>query len=120
MKKCRQCDKIFKDYFALRKHQRSECINEAILKCNYCSYKTIFKTLFKKHIRLEHNSRYMCSHCGKKYVQLKSFNYHQTYDCGSQTTLECNHCSYSTNNKSHLKIHIRSLHSEIFLFEDSL
>ena len=120
IKKCRQCDKIFKDYFALRVHQRSECINEAMLKCNYCSYKTIFKTPLMKHIRFEHNSRYMCSQCGKKYINWKHFENHQKNGCGSELHFECIHCSYNTNHKPNLRRHIRSQHSEIFSFGDSL
>ena len=56
--KCTQCDTIFKGSFALRKHQVNECVNEAMLKCNCCSFKTISNTQLMKHIRREHNSRY--------------------------------------------------------------
>ena len=114
IKKCSDCAKNFKDSFALKKHQINECVNEAMLKCNCCSYKSIFKTQLKKHIRLKHNSRYTCSQCGMKYVRLKSFNKHQKNGCGSQIYFECNHCSYSTNSKNNLSRHIRSQHSEIF------
>ena len=120
IKKCTQCDKIFKDYFALRKHQLNECVNEAMLNCNCCSYKTISNTQLMKHICREHNSRITCPQCGTKYIQLKPFNNHQKYDCGSEIYYECNHCSYSTNKKGNLKVHIEGQHSEIFLFGDSL
>ena len=111
IKKCTECGEIFKGSFALRKHQVNECVNEAMLKCNRCSYKSIFKTQLEKHIRREHNSRYTCSQCGKKYIHLSSFNNHKNNLCGSELYFECNHCSYSTNFKSNLKVHIKSQHS---------
>ena len=120
IKKCTECGNIFKHSFALREHQLHKCLNNGMLQCNCCSYKSIFKTQLKKHIRLEHNSRYICSQCGKKYVHLKPFKNHQKNGCGSEIHYECNHCSYSTCYKNHLGRHIKSQHSEIFLFEDSL
>ena len=120
IKKCTECAKNFKDSFTLKIHQLHKCSSKPMFKCYCCSYKSILKTQLKKHMRLEHNSRYTCSECGKKYVQLKSFNHHQKYDCRFELHFECDHCSYSTNLKSNLRVHIKRQHSEIFLFGDLL
>ena len=40
---------------------------------------------------------YICSQCGKKYMNLKFFNNHQKNAC--ELYFECNHCSCSTNFK---------------------
>ena len=120
IKKCPDCGKNFKDSFALRKHQLNECVNKAMLKCYCCSYKSIFKSQLENHIRFEHNSRFTCSKCGKKYINLKHFKNHLKNGCGSEIRYKCNHCSYSTNDKRNLRRHIRNKHSEIFLFGNSL
>ena len=120
IRKCTGCCEIFKHAVALRQHEQYKCSKKSMHKCNCCSYKSIFKTQLEKHIRREHNSRYICSLCSKKYINFKSFNNHQKNGCGFEIRYECNYCSYSTNDKPNLRRHIRNKHSEIFLFGNSL
>ena len=115
--KCSQCDYKAKQKAVLRRHVKTK---HSIKKCDICSYRTMLQLQLKNHVRLKHDYRYMCSQCGKKYLYSKSFNNHKRNLCGSELYFERNHCSYSTNNKSHLRRHIRSLHSEIFVVRDSL
>ena len=115
--KCSQCEYKAKRKDTLRRHEMRK---HSIKNCDFCFYKTIFKLQLKQHISLEHSSSYMCSLCGKRYMYLKSFNNHQKSVCGSELYFECNHCSFSTNYKFNLKVHIKSKHSQIFLFGNSL
>ena len=105
--KCSQCEYKAKRKSILRRHGK---LKHRIRKCDFCSYKSRSIWKLNEHIYVEHNSRYTCPRCGKNYLNLQSFNNHKKL-CGFELHFECNHCSYSTNLKSNLKVHIKSQHS---------
>ncbi|XP_058797633.1 zinc finger protein 91-like [Phymastichus coffea] len=50
-----------------------------------------------------------CSRCKKTYKNKNSFLTHNYY-CGKERDLQCDHCSYKTNQKTNLVIHISKSH----------
>ena len=55
----------------------------------------------------------MCDQCDATYPVKKSLSNHKRLKHGDVKQFHCEHCVYSTFNKTHLEQHVRSLHEKI-------
>merc|ERR1711888_527350 len=55
----------------------------------------------------------MCDHCDATYPVKKSLSNYKQLKHGYVKQFNCEHCVYSTFNKTHLEQHLRSLHEKI-------
>ena len=56
---------------------------------------------------------FMCDQCDATYPVKKSLSNHKRLKHGDVKQFNCEHCVYTTFNKTHLEHHVRSLHEKI-------
>lgn len=71
--------------------------------------------LYAPGCKLQHASgqKFQCLQCGKVYQHKFNLNKHQKYECQNRRLFSCQHCSYSANQKVHLKRHLATVHHSL-------
>ncbi|VEN60913.1 unnamed protein product [Callosobruchus maculatus] len=56
--------------------------------------------------------RFICTRCGKHYVQKSTLSRHVRYECGKQNQFKCPYCPKTTRQKYDIKLHVLKIHQE--------
>ncbi|XP_046659219.1 zinc finger X-chromosomal protein-like [Homalodisca vitripennis] len=57
--------------------------------------------------------RFVCSKCGRLYKRKNHVVQHLRYECGKEPQFACNYCGFRAKQKSNLKTHVVTRHSEV-------
>ncbi|XP_013421217.1 protein suppressor of hairy wing [Lingula anatina] len=81
--------------------------------CNLCGWKGFFRTEYYKHMRKDHNLRYVaaCQHCDLKFENFPSLRKHVKEKHPVQVMHVCEICGYKNKKRYHLKQHKAQCHS---------
>nr|CAI5830829.1 unnamed protein product [Callosobruchus analis] len=121
--KCMHCKaryecRIRLDEHIFRKHPDSiASISSKIHECTYCTFKTLWKTLFdehtlKRHGNVDGHNSNICVHCNTTYKSKKTLDDHTVRKHRQSTALisrkiyECTCCAFKTVMKSNLARHM--------------
>uniref|UniRef100_A0A1I8Q143 C2H2-type domain-containing protein n=1 Tax=Stomoxys calcitrans TaxID=35570 RepID=A0A1I8Q143_STOCA len=86
--KCQQCDYATNDHNAFRRHRMGH-ENKKMYECQFCDYKSVQSVTYQKHIRHKHP------------------------DKADSVIHKCNHCPFTTINRSLLVVHQAKHHKQI-------
>lgn len=53
---------------------------------------------------------YICTNCGRNYVQKSTLSRHQRYECGKGNQFKCPYCPKTTRQKYDIKLHVYKMH----------
>nr|XP_015834126.1 PREDICTED: zinc finger protein 431 isoform X12 [Tribolium castaneum] len=113
--KCPLCPKMFILPWELKVHISSQHVEEKILSCNLCNYKTRNSTKFKHHTIIRHTrvSNFHCYKCSKSYRDKRDLNKHlKRHDPNYIfTKFPCPMCPHMFTKKFDLKRHVEDIHS---------
>ena len=124
LKKCDECD--FKDNSAARISEHIGAAHEGvILKCEFCTFTSLFKDDLDKHSRITHNVIHhlkceLCPFVGKNKIEIVNHKdkMHETYKIESDGTAICLFCNFKSkdktrNGKTAVKRHYMTIHEQI-------
>ena len=110
--KCKDCERIFKSYQALRYHTKS--IHEAVkYACNQCDKQFTEQSSLTRHIQSEHEGvKYACNQCDYQSNYQSDLRRHiQSKHEGVK--YPCNQCDYQATQQGDLTRHIKSIHKGV-------
>lgn len=80
--------------------------------CKYCPYKSSVITNFKRHVaRHTGNKGFLCTHCGKSFIQKSGLAYHLKLHDINSTPLKCKYCPELFNTLYEHRQHLSSTHT---------
>ncbi|VEN52872.1 unnamed protein product [Callosobruchus maculatus] len=112
---CCHCDATFEskitlDDHMIRVHPDLTSISSKIHECTYCTYKTVVKTQWTRHVSRHSKNRLRCIHCEATYKTKRNLDNHtlRNHPDASITSkvYECANCTYKTTVKIHLTKHM--------------
>lgn len=106
---CINCNFNTENPLRLKEHSLKCKTSDGPMKCRYCSFKaSSYRSLFF-HSSNKHNSYlYKCKFCGVKLpTQLKAMHSNSRCERNPNISLKCHFCSYTTQKKKHLDVHLR-------------
>ena len=107
---CAKCAQRFFHNSELKKHMEIKHAQEK-LKCEYCSYATVYRIQLKNHIKQVHlhSGKHKCkvTNCGKSFVHPKNLERHMTVHSGERKHI-CVHCGKTFKTSSNLSQHLNT------------
>jgi DNA-directed RNA polymerase subunit RPC12/RpoP len=120
---CLECGKRFGAKFAMTRHYKMVHEEEKNYKCDKCGKQFSMKSTLGMHIKTVHEKirGFKCEHCGKSFGQagarklhIEGVHSHIRYSCTWQG------CTWTTNQKYHVKFHVRRTHTKEWSLECQL
>ncbi|XP_033209818.1 zinc finger protein 718-like [Belonocnema kinseyi] len=114
--KCNMCPR---SYTLLRNLSQHKHVEHAAVKtrfiCDYCGYKTKWKSHLSTHITVSHlktsKPRHNCNKCSRSYASVHGLNRHKSIEHALVVRkFICDFCGFKTNLKSSLSRHIIASH----------
>lgn len=104
---CKFCAYSTKYKSNLRNHEKS--CNKTVA-CDHCDFVSTKKLSLKEHIYKKHpGNLHKCDSCDFYTTLPRVLNYHMNW---SHATLKCHVCDQQFKKKTHLKVHIETLHAD--------
>lgn len=89
-------------------------------KCPYCSYGTMYKSTYDRHVKKHEFACYLCNICNMPFITLGHLLKHkrqthpdylsQHFDGGNNYDLKCPHCDFCAKDTGQLRLHCDSTH----------
>ncbi|XP_072939002.1 uncharacterized protein [Epargyreus clarus] len=107
---CSQCRRTFKIFSTWKKHERLHRLERFI--CDHCGKKFLYRNQIEGHLVDHGDTRnYMCEECGKSFKRKFGLKTHLT-TVHSSESIKCSHCDKIFKSQVTYKDHIRGVKSE--------
>ena len=112
---CQDCEKQFSRSDSLLLHRKKIHLGiKGKFTCSFCDKNFHLSNALKRHERTHTGEcPYKCDLCDKAFSDISGLRYHKmTHNNGANKPFECKSCSYKSQHKINLNMHIQSKHSE--------
>ena len=112
-KKCKFCDRVFKNLNSFKEHVKVVHEKSTPFKCDHCGKSFGTKTRLRSHVKLVHR-RVKCEECGQEICNDFMLQRHKAAAHGTKPTnvLFCPHCPLFYKKQTFLHAHLSKQHPE--------